>query len=66
MILRSSTIAAPSQKVKNDHEGAGNPRVELAAVAASAHIEVTTSDLEGDHLPGRGKPVAEGARTPPT
>ena len=45
VVLRSSTLASPPQQVtitKGD-----SVQVELAAVAASAHLEVTTSDRKG-------------------
>ena len=56
--LRSSTLASPAQKV-NVNKGESVP-LELAAVAASAHLEVTTSDRKGIIFLD-SKPVAEGA-----
>jgi hypothetical protein len=60
VVLRSSTLASPPQQVTvNKGESA---QVEMAAVAASAHLEVTTSDRKGIIFLD-GKPVAEGAFT---
>jgi hypothetical protein len=58
VILRSSTLASPPQKV--DVVRGQAVQVEVAAVAAAAHLEVTTSDRKGIIF-FDGKPVAEGA-----
>jgi hypothetical protein len=60
VVLRSSTMASPAQKV--DVAKGESAQVELAAVAASAHLEVTTSDRKGIIFLD-AKPVAEGAFT---
>ncbi|MGO8996150.1 MAG: PEGA domain-containing protein [Polyangiaceae bacterium] len=58
VVLRSSTLASPAQQVSvNKGE---TVQVELAAIAASAHIEVTTSDRKGIIF-FDAKPVAEGS-----
>jgi hypothetical protein len=56
--LRSSTLSAPSQQVTVTK--GGTLQVELAAAAASAHLDVTTSDRKGIIFLD-GKPIAEGA-----
>jgi hypothetical protein len=58
VVLRSSTIASPVQHVELK-KGESLP-LELAAVAASAHLEVITSDRKGIIFLD-AKPVAEGA-----
>jgi hypothetical protein len=58
VVLRSSTMASPAQTVQVACGETAN--VELTAVAASAHLEVTTSDRKGIIFLD-GKPVAEGA-----
>jgi hypothetical protein len=60
VVLRSSTMASLPQKV-SVAKGQTVP-VELSAVAASAHIEITTSDRKGIIF-FDGKPVAEGQYT---
>jgi hypothetical protein len=58
VVLRSSTVASPAQQVTvNKGESL---QVELAAIAASAHIEITTTDRKGIIFLD-SKPVAEGA-----
>ncbi|HEY2513213.1 MAG TPA: PEGA domain-containing protein [Polyangiaceae bacterium] len=56
--LRSATLGSPPQHVEVT-KGGSTP-VELAAVAASAHLDVTTADRKGIIFLD-GKPVAEGA-----
>ena len=56
--LRSATLGSPPQHVEVT-KGASTP-VELAAVAASAHLDITTVDRKGIIFLD-GKPVAEGA-----
>jgi hypothetical protein len=58
VILRSATMASLPQTVSVD-KGQSLP-VQLEAVAASAHVEVTTSDRKGIIFLD-GKPVAEGS-----
>ena len=58
VVLRSSTLTSPSQKV--DVAKGAQVVVELAATAASAHVEVATSDRKGIIFLD-AKPVAEGA-----
>jgi hypothetical protein len=58
VVLRSSTLASPAQQVSIAK--GESVQVELAAVAASAHLEVVTSDRKGIIFLD-GKPVAEGA-----
>jgi hypothetical protein len=58
VVLRSSTMASSAQTVQVARGETAN--VELTAVAASAHLEVTTSDRKGIIFLD-GKPVAEGA-----
>jgi hypothetical protein len=58
IVVRSSSMASPAQTVQI---GRGETqKLELTAVAASAHLEVTTSDRKGVIFLD-GKPVAEGA-----
>ena len=58
IVLRSSTMASPAQTVQIAR--GESQKVELTAVAASAHLEVTTSDRKGIIFLD-GKPVSEGA-----
>ncbi len=58
VLLRSSTLASPGQQI-SVRKGE-TVQVELAAVAASAHLDVATSDHKGIIFLD-GKPVAEGA-----
>jgi len=58
VVVRSSSMASPAQNVQIVR--GETVKVELSAVAASAHLEVTTSDRKGIIFLD-GKPVAEGA-----
>jgi PEGA domain len=58
VVLRSSTLSSPAQQVTIAK--GGTLQVELAAVAASAHLDITTSDRKGIIFLD-AKPVAEGA-----
>lgn len=57
IIVRSSTLAAPAQKVEIIK--GKTSEIEVVAVPATAHLEVTTSDRQGIIFVD-GKPVAEG------
>jgi hypothetical protein len=58
--VRSATMASPAQKI--EVERGKTSEVTLTAIAASAHLEVTTSDRQGIIFLDN-KPVAEGAYT---
>jgi hypothetical protein len=60
VVLRSSSLASPVQTVQIAR--GESQKIELTAIAASAHLEVTTSDRKGIIFLD-GKPVAEGAYT---